>query len=202
MDDFTNAIERIVAGLEKKNRLLNPKERKVVAYHELGHALVALSLPGRRPGAQGLDHPARRRRARLHAAAADRGPLPDDRGGAREQDGGAARRARRRGAGVRRDLDRRRRRPGEGHRHRAQHGHPLRHGRRRSARRPTRPSRGTFLGMPAEGGGRRYSEDTAREIDVAVRERIDRAYQNALEVLSGRRGELEAWPSGCSRRRR
>jgi cell division protease FtsH len=46
MADFTNAIERIVAGLEKRNRLLNPLERRVVAYHELGHALVALALPG------------------------------------------------------------------------------------------------------------------------------------------------------------
>jgi cell division protease FtsH len=46
MDDFIRAIERIVAGLEKKNRLLNPKEREIVAYHEMGHALVALSLPG------------------------------------------------------------------------------------------------------------------------------------------------------------
>jgi cell division protease FtsH len=46
LDDFTRAIERIVAGLEKKNRLLNPHERKVVAYHEMGHALVAMSLPG------------------------------------------------------------------------------------------------------------------------------------------------------------
>ncbi|KTD10955.1 protease, ATP-dependent zinc-metallo [Legionella gratiana] len=44
MDDFTNAIERMVAGLEKKNRLLNPKERQIVAYHEMGHTLVALSL--------------------------------------------------------------------------------------------------------------------------------------------------------------
>src|ERR1041385_6611276 len=44
--DFTAAIERIVAGLEKKNRLLNPHEREVVAHHEMGHALVALSLPG------------------------------------------------------------------------------------------------------------------------------------------------------------
>jgi cell division protease FtsH len=44
--DFTAAIERIVAGLEKKNRLMNPHEREVVAYHEMGHALVALSLPG------------------------------------------------------------------------------------------------------------------------------------------------------------
>jgi cell division protease FtsH len=49
MDDFTGAIERIVAGLEKKNRLLNPKERQIVAYHELGHALVAMSLPGTDP---------------------------------------------------------------------------------------------------------------------------------------------------------
>ncbi|MCA1788720.1 MAG: ATP-dependent zinc metalloprotease FtsH [Thioalkalivibrio sp.] len=46
LDDFTVAVERIVAGLEKRNRLLNPHERRVVAYHELGHALVALSLPG------------------------------------------------------------------------------------------------------------------------------------------------------------
>ena len=45
LEDFTRAIERIVAGLEKKNRLLNPMERKVVAYHELGHALVATALP-------------------------------------------------------------------------------------------------------------------------------------------------------------
>ncbi|MDD5324275.1 MAG: ATP-dependent zinc metalloprotease FtsH [Polaromonas sp.] len=45
LDDFTVAVERIVAGLEKKNRLLNPHERSVVAYHEMGHALVALSLP-------------------------------------------------------------------------------------------------------------------------------------------------------------
>src|SRR5438874_12322415 len=44
--DFTAAMERIVAGLEKRNRLLNPHERRRVAYHEMGHALVAASLPG------------------------------------------------------------------------------------------------------------------------------------------------------------
>ncbi|WP_055451260.1 ATP-dependent zinc metalloprotease FtsH [Thiomonas bhubaneswarensis] len=43
---FTRAVERIVAGLEKKNRLLNAKERDIVAHHEMGHALVAMSLPG------------------------------------------------------------------------------------------------------------------------------------------------------------
>ena len=49
MGDFTAAVERIVAGLEKKNRLLNSRERRVVAYHEMGHALVALALPGTDP---------------------------------------------------------------------------------------------------------------------------------------------------------
>jgi cell division protease FtsH len=46
LSDFTAAVERIVAGLEKKNRLLNPKEREAVAFHEMGHALVALAQPG------------------------------------------------------------------------------------------------------------------------------------------------------------
>ena len=49
MEDFNEAIERIIAGLEKKNRLLNPFEREVVAHHEMGHALVAMSLPGTDP---------------------------------------------------------------------------------------------------------------------------------------------------------
>ncbi len=47
--DFTAAVERIVAGLEKKNRMLNAHERETVAYHEMGHALVALALPGTDP---------------------------------------------------------------------------------------------------------------------------------------------------------
>jgi cell division protease FtsH len=45
-EDFASAIERIVAGLEKRNRILNPAERRVVAHHEMGHAIVAMSLPG------------------------------------------------------------------------------------------------------------------------------------------------------------
>ncbi len=45
-DDLTVAIERIVAGIEKKSRVLSPAERRRVAYHEMGHALVAASLPG------------------------------------------------------------------------------------------------------------------------------------------------------------
>jgi cell division protease FtsH len=49
MPDFEEAVERIIAGLEKKNRLINIKEREIVAHHEIGHALVALSLPGTDP---------------------------------------------------------------------------------------------------------------------------------------------------------
>jgi cell division protease FtsH len=49
MSEFEEAVERVVAGLEKKNRLINSKEREIVAYHELGHAIVAMSLPGTDP---------------------------------------------------------------------------------------------------------------------------------------------------------
>lgn len=44
MVDFQDAIERVVAGLEKKNKLINPMERKIVAYHEAGHAIVGWML--------------------------------------------------------------------------------------------------------------------------------------------------------------
>ncbi len=45
LSDFTAAIERIIAGIEKKSRILTPRDRRRVAYHEMGHALVAASLP-------------------------------------------------------------------------------------------------------------------------------------------------------------
>ncbi len=47
--DFEEAIEKSVAGLEKKNRLINPREREIVAYHEVGHALVAAFTPDQNP---------------------------------------------------------------------------------------------------------------------------------------------------------
>jgi cell division protease FtsH len=49
LDDFTAAIERMIAGLEKKNRLLNPREREIVAHHEMGHALLAMAFKGADP---------------------------------------------------------------------------------------------------------------------------------------------------------
>ncbi|HIF32606.1 MAG TPA: ATP-dependent zinc metalloprotease FtsH [Planctomycetaceae bacterium] len=49
MDDFDESVERVTAGLEKKQRVMRPEEKKRVAYHESGHALVALSLPNTDP---------------------------------------------------------------------------------------------------------------------------------------------------------
>lgn len=49
LEDFTQAFERIVAGAEKKSRVLSAHERDIVAHHEMGHALVAMALPGTDP---------------------------------------------------------------------------------------------------------------------------------------------------------
>lgn len=49
MADFQTAADRIIGGLEKKNRAMNPREKEIVAYHEAGHALVAMSLPDADP---------------------------------------------------------------------------------------------------------------------------------------------------------
>jgi cell division protease FtsH len=47
--DFTAAVERVIAGPEKRKRLINAKERRIVAFHEMGHAIVAMALPGMDP---------------------------------------------------------------------------------------------------------------------------------------------------------
>ncbi len=49
MEDFVSAIDRVVGGLEKKNKLISPKERKIIAYHETGHALCGWMLPNAHP---------------------------------------------------------------------------------------------------------------------------------------------------------
>jgi cell division protease FtsH len=191
MADFNNAIERLIAGLEKKNRLLNPKERKVVAYHELGHALVALTLPGVDPvhkvsiiprgvGALGytLQRPIEDRflmtveelenkmTVLLGGRAAEQLVFGEISTGAADDLLKVTEIAR--SMVTRYGMD-----PALG-------------------QATLETERGTFLGQPIEGGGRRFSEDTAREIDVAVRERIERTYQRALEILRARRGELES----------
>jgi cell division protease FtsH len=49
MANFQEAADRIIGGLEKKNRVMSPKEKEIVAYHESGHALVAMLLPDTDP---------------------------------------------------------------------------------------------------------------------------------------------------------
>jgi cell division protease FtsH len=51
--------------------------------------------------------------------------------------------------------------------------------------------RGNFLGQPMEGGGRRFSEQTAREIDLVVKDLVDQAYMRAKCILDAQRSELE-----------
>jgi cell division protease FtsH len=46
LSELQEAVERVIAGLEKKNRVLNKMEKERVAHHETGHAIVALSIPG------------------------------------------------------------------------------------------------------------------------------------------------------------
>ena len=51
MQDFEEAIERVIAGPERKSRVINQREKEMTAYHEAGHALVAWASAPRRPGA-------------------------------------------------------------------------------------------------------------------------------------------------------
>ena len=44
MDDFQDAIDRVIGGLEKKNKIISPEEKKIVAYHEAGHAVAGWYL--------------------------------------------------------------------------------------------------------------------------------------------------------------
>ena len=94
-DEFSEAIDRVVAGLEKKKRLISPHEKKIVAFHESGHAIVGHSPRQRGRGAEDLHRPARHRGAGLHHPASHGGPLPRDQEGA----GGEARLAPRRAGG-------------------------------------------------------------------------------------------------------
>ena len=128
LDDFTAAIERIVAGLEKKSRVLEPRGTQPRRPSRDGPCAGRRDPAGRRSGPQGVDHPARRRRARLYDAAADRGSLSAGAAGAgkphRRADGRTGRgsaRLRRRG------VDRGFRRPAARDPDRNGNGHALRH---------------------------------------------------------------------------
>ena len=191
LDDFTHAIERIVAGLEKKNRLLNPLERKVVAYHEMGHALVAMSLPGVDPvhkisiiprgiGALGYtiqrpiedrylmtrDELENKMAVLLGGRAAEKLVFDHLSTGAADDLAKVTDIAR--SMVMRYGME-------------EKLGHVA-----YEAERPL------FLGIPdSMRRGREFSEETAREIDRAVREIVDRAFGKAAAILTRSRPVLE-----------
>ena len=191
LDDFTRAIERIVAGLEKKNRLLNPLERKVVAYHEMGHALVAMSLPGVDPvhkisiiprgiGALGYtiqrpiedrylmtrDELENKMAVLLGGRAAEKLVFDHLSTGAADDLAKVTDIAR--SMVMRYGME-------------EKLGHVA-----YEAERPL------FLGIPdSMRRGREFSEETAREIDRAVREIVDRAFGKAAAILTRSRPVLE-----------
>jgi cell division protease FtsH len=190
--DFERAVERIVAGLEKRNRLLNRKERTTVAHHEMGHALVALSLPGVDPvqkvsiiprgiGALGytLQRPTEERYL-MHAAELENKMAVLLAGRAAEElvFGEIS-------TGAVDDLMRATE---------IARAMVTRYGMDEAlGQAALELETGGFLGPAVEGGGRRFSESTAREIDLAVKRRIDDAYARAKGILTQRRGELERY---------
>jgi cell division protease FtsH len=98
--DFDEAIDRVVAGLQKKNRVMNPKEKEIIAFHESGHAIVAESVDHADPVHKISIIPRGDCGAGLHPAAAYRGPIFDDSHGIVRPTGRALGWSRCRGAGV------------------------------------------------------------------------------------------------------
>ncbi len=190
LEDFNNAIERIVAGLEKRNRVLNEKERRVVAYHELGHAVVANSLTGVDPvhkvsiiprgiGALGYtmqrptedrflmsEQELKNKMCVLLAGRAAEAVFFDEVSTGASDDLQKV-------TDIARSI-------------------VTRYGMYDKLGQAALESEsGNFLGTPAEGGGRRYSEDTAREIDVAVRALVDEAFDRAKAIVADRKDEID-----------
>src|SRR4051812_27233326 len=190
--DFNEAIERLIAGLEKKNRVLNQSERRVVAHHELGYALLALALPGSDPvhkisiiprGVAALGYTLQR-------------PTEDRFLMTREElenkmavllGGRAAEEIifSHLSTGAANDLSKVTE---------IARSMVMRYGMVKSlghvAYEEERPP---FLGGPLPSGHREYSEATAREIDVAVRQIVDGTYEKAVLILRRERALLERW---------
>ncbi len=191
LNDFTEAIERIVAGLEKKSRVLNAEERRRVAFHEMGHALVAATLPGVDPvqkvsiiprgvGALGytIQRPTEDRFLLSRSNLENRIAVLMG-GRASEQlvfDGDVS-------SGAADDLQRATEIALEMV---TRYGMDAQVGQRTYA-----PTPQPFLMMPA-GNHVQAAELTTREIDVAVRDLLGRAAERAGEILRTRRGDLDA----------
>jgi cell division protease FtsH len=189
MDDFSVAIERIVAGSERKSRLIIPKEREVIAFHEMGHALVAMATPGSDPvqkvtivphgiGALGytMQRPIEDRFLSTRAELKDKmavllggrsaealvfDEISTGAGDDLEKATHIAREMVTR-FGMSKEL--------------GQMAYETRHD--------------SFLGNQ-DSGTRDYSEQTAREIDCAVRSLIDEAAATAMQILKTYRTQLD-----------
>ncbi len=190
LEDFTVAIERIVAGLEKKNRVLSVKEREVVAHHEMGHALAAMTLPGSDPvhkvsiiprGVAALGYTIQRpteERYLMTRAELESRMMVLLGGRAAEQlvfghfSTGAADDLQKVTAIARAIVTR--------YGMHGELGHVV-----------YEKERQNFLGQFAPSfGDRPYSEATAREIDLAVRDIVSGMYRQALELLQARESLL------------
>jgi len=190
-DDFTRAIERIVAGLEKKNRVLNEREREVIAHHEMGHALVAMSLPGVDPvhkisiiprgiGALGytIQRPTEDRYLMTRGELENKmAVLLGGRAAEHIVFGHLS-------TGAADDLAKVTQ---------IARSMVMRYGMVETLGHVTYENeRPTFLGGPTEiPRAREFSEETAREIDTAVREIVKGAFERAVEILTRRRAILD-----------
>lgn len=193
MDDFTAAIERIVAGLEKKSRILTAKERRIIAYHETGHALVTLALPGseavhkvsiipRGIGALGYNI----QRPTEDRYLMTRQELQDKMAGLL---GGRAAEMlvfEEVSTGAADDLDKA---TDIARSMVMRYGMDETLGQAVYARKPAQFLSDT--GLPRMEEAKTYSEVTAREIDQAVRDLVDRAFEAASTILMKNRSQLD-----------
>ncbi len=193
MADLEEAIDRVVAGLEKKARVMSPKERERVAYHEAGHALVAASVPTgdavhkisiipRGIAALGytLQLPTEDRYLLTRSELLDRLAVLLGGRAAEQLTYGEV------STGAQNDLQRS---ADIARRMVKEYGMSERLG--AVAFEPER--RAIFLpGGDGLGGGRAYSEETAREIDVEVKRIVDETETRVKDLLTKRDRDLKA----------
>jgi cell division protease FtsH len=192
MRDFTEAVERLIAGLEKKNRVLNLTERRVVAHHELGHAMVAMALPGTDPvhkvsiiprgvGALGytIQRPTEDRFLMTREELENKMAVLLGGRAAEEVVFGHLSTGAADDLAKVTDIAR---------------SMVMRYGMVKTLGHVAyEEERSRFLINPGFQKPREYSEETAREIDVAVRDIVKSAHEKALGILSREKATLERW---------
>ena len=192
MSDFDSAIDRVIIGLEKRNRVMNAKEKQTVAYHEAGHALVAESRPNadrvakisiipRGIGALGFtqQQPTEDRYLLRRSELLDRLDVLLGGRGAEEVVFGDV------STGAEDDLQK----ATDMARHMVtQYGMSARLGQATYEA----PRQSAFLDSPAPPERFAYSEHTAQLIDEEIAQLLDEAHRRVATTLSARRTELEA----------